>query len=136
MRKAPDGRRIHHWVGREREEDIAALADAIALAVPGLCNYGGGITRLDPNTGQLLGVNLADFRSLIGQHLCGERVVPNGAGWQREYYSYPFAPTPRPPQPTQQSGLPQKARTTGPDDKALHQLYTEKVVQLLPRVES
>ena len=93
------------------------------------------ITRLDPNTGQLLGVNLADFRSLIGQHLCGERVVPYCAGGSAKHHSYPFAPTPRPPQPTQQSGLPQKARTTGPDDKALHQPDTEKVVQLLPRVE-
>jgi hypothetical protein len=129
-------RRVHHWVGRDRAADIAALADAIAVTVPGLCNHGGGIAQLDPNTGQLLSVNLANFRELIGQHLCGERVVPNGSGWKREYFAYQFAPAPRPGPPTQESGLPQQARTTGPDDKVLRQIYLEEVVQLVPRVEA
>jgi hypothetical protein len=125
MKEAPDGRRIHHWAGsRDRQEDVLALTATVAEAVEGLANFDGSPALLD-EAGGLSPLNLAAFRELIDKNVCGVRIVNRNGKWQREFYSFEFAPTPRPSPPTQQSGPPQKARSTGPDDKALRQIYTE-----------
>src|SRR5262249_20974938 len=55
----PDGRRVHHWRGRDRKQDTSELADAIVAAVD-LFNRDGTLVRLDGN-GKLVSVNLADL---------------------------------------------------------------------------
>jgi hypothetical protein len=81
-------RRLHHWSGQDRKADINTLADAIA-AVGELFNHGGRIVRLDQ--GKLAGVNLADLRAFIDQHIAAVELVNRGTAnkpnWQREYYS-------------------------------------------------
>ena len=134
MKEAPDGRRIHHWVGREREEDIAALTATIAEAVEGLANFDGSPALLD-KAGGLKPLGLSAFQELVGKNVCGMRIVNRNGKWLREFYSFEFAPVPPPPPPTWQSGLPQKARSTGPDDKALPQIFTEELIWWLPRAE-
>jgi hypothetical protein len=112
MKKAPDGRYIHHWVGKDRTADSASLAATIAEAVDGLCNYDGTLAWLDENGG-LNPVNLAGLQDLIGKKVCGMRIIPNGSGWQREFYSYAFEPAPRPdPALAGRSLPPQPAKTT------------------------
>ena len=62
--------------------------------------------------------------------------IVNRHGGGEEFYSFEFAPVPRPPPPTQQSGLPQKVLLTEPDDKVLRQIFTEELRWRLPRVMS
>ena len=56
--------------------------------------------------------------------------------WREEFYTFQFAPMPRSPPPTQQSGMPQKVQMTEPDDKVLREIYTETLIWRLPRVQS
>jgi hypothetical protein len=84
---------IHHWKGMDRQQDTAALADAIVAAVPGLFDYG-CLVQLDEQGG-LSPINFETFRALIGRHIAGIRCVRNGAGWERQMFAYPFDPAVR-----------------------------------------
>jgi opacity protein-like surface antigen len=53
--------------------------------------------------GSLSLLSLAAFQELIGKNICGSRIV-HGM-WREEFYSFEFAPVPRPPPPTQQTGV-------------------------------
>ena len=90
MDNEPNGRRLHHWIGKDRTADIAELADTIA-AVGKLFNHDGVIVQLDP-TGKLIQLNLAGLRAFIDQHICGVRLVAldNGWQWQRQYFTYQY----------------------------------------------
>jgi hypothetical protein len=127
-------RRLHHWRGKDRQADIAALADAIAAAVE-LYNHGGGLVRLDGN-GKLVNVNLDALRELIGKHICAVRAVPNGTGWRKEYFSYAFAPAARLGPPRWEDHRRQPDLAVEPDDKALRQIYTDELLWRIPRVEA
>jgi hypothetical protein len=135
MTDAPDGRLVFHWRGTaDREADIDRLADAIATAVPGLCNRDGTVARLDEG-GNLCPINLAAFRDLIGESICGARVVPNGTtSWKTELYTFEFPLTVRRGPPTNATGLVVDSRTSGPDEQVLRQIYLELLPQRLPKV--
>ena len=75
MKTAPDGRQVHHWVGKDRKADIDALTSAIAESIE-IYNQDGALVRLDEN-GKLVGVNLASLRELIDKSICAARVVMN-----------------------------------------------------------
>src|SRR5258705_1902754 len=94
MDNEPNGRRLHHWIGKDRTADIAELADTIA-AVGKLFNRDEVIVQLDP-TGKLIQLNLAGLRAFIDQHICGVRLVAldNGWQWQRQV-TYQFEPRQR-----------------------------------------
>jgi hypothetical protein len=130
---APDGRRIFVWTGRDRAADLAELCDAIRDAIPELCNRD-GIARLDAGGG-LGPINLAGFRSLLDERICGVRVVPNGDGtWGREYFSFKFEPLPR----VHWDGrgpYPPEVKATEPDFSVLDEVYRTALVPLLPRVK-
>ena len=134
---APDGRKIHYWRGRDRGADIAALADAVVAAIPELVNQDNALVRLEGT--RLAYINLAGLGELIGQHICGMRVVNHGSAdkpdWQREYFSYRFEASPRRVS-TWETGLPTEAdrRTTGPDYDVLKDLYLKELVWRVPRV--
>lgn len=136
MREAPDGRRIHHWSGgRDRHEDVVALTITIAEAVEGLANFDGSPALLD-KAGGLSPLSLAAFQELIGKNVCGSRIVHHDGMWREEFYTFEFAPVPRSPAPTQQTGVPQKVRMTEPDDKVLREIYAQELIWRLPRVQS
>jgi hypothetical protein len=128
----PDGRRIHHWRGKDRQTDIAALADAIAAAVE-IYNQNEQLVQLGP-TGQLIPVNLASLRELIGKHICGMRVVMSNGVGRKEYFSYEFSPAARQGPPRWEDRR-EAVLATEPDDKALRAIYTEELLWRIPRVE-
>src|SRR5262245_44096381 len=121
---ADDGRVIFHWRGNTEE-----LADVVAANVE-IYNDGGNIVALD-GTGALLSVNRAGLHARISEAICGVRLVKNGTGYQREYFSYQFAPTPHPgpPQPNQ----PVKTNSE-PNDKVLDDIYRSLLLTRLPKV--
>jgi hypothetical protein len=125
----------HHWDGRDRKADVDALADAIAASVEGLCNHDEQLVRLDGN-GELVNVNMAAFRELIDKSICGIRVVNRGSGWQREYFTYEFAPRRRPDPMLAGRGPLPELRNTEPDSATLDQLYRSKLLRRIPKVES
>jgi hypothetical protein len=131
MNDAPDGRLVHHWRGRDRQQDINALADAIASATE-LFNHNGTLVRLDG--GELVPVNFADFRARVGQRICSLRLMRKGTQWRKEYYSFDFAPVPPSGPRTNAMGLQRTTTMTEPDDKVLRQIYTEELLWRLPRV--
>jgi hypothetical protein len=130
----PDGRRIFHWRGKNREQDIAALADVIAAAVE-IYNQNEQFVQLGP-TGQLIPVNLASLRELIGKHIAGMRVVVSNGVGRKEYFSYSFDPAARPGPPRWEDHGRGAVIATEPDDKALRQIYTDELLWRIPRVES
>jgi hypothetical protein len=132
---APDGRLVFHWRGTaDREADINRLADAIATAVPGLCSRDGTVAQIDQNGG-LNPVNLAGLRDLIGESICGARIVPDGTtSWKQEFYTFEFPLTVRRGPPTNATGLAVDSRTSGPDEQVLRQIYLERLPERLPRV--
>jgi hypothetical protein len=125
-------RRIFHWAGYDRAADTIALTAAVAETVSGLCNRDGRIARLNED-GSLDAISLAGLHSLIDQHLCGLRIVKNGAGFKREYFNYSFDPAPHPGPPTQASGLRGSRRSDGPDAAILREIY-DQLPARLPRV--
>ena len=126
------GRRVFHWVGIDRNADVAALTAAVAETVPGLANRDGSIARLNED-GSLDQINLPTLRDLVSKSLCGLRIVPNGTGWKREFYSFDFAPTPNPGPRTAEMGLRTATRSDGPDAAVLRQVY-DSLPARLPRV--
>jgi hypothetical protein len=130
---APDGRRLHHWRGKDRQVDIATLADAIA-ATGELFNHNETLVQLDGN-GKLINVNLAALRELVCKRICGVRVVVSNGVGRKEFYSYEFAPTVRPGPPRWEDRRQQPGPTTGPDDKALMQIYKDELLWRIPRAE-
>src|SRR5262245_28365707 len=99
-----NGRRLHLWRGRDVKQDTAALCDALA-ATTELFNDNGTLVRLDQ--GKLVPVNLAALRDFIAKHIAGVRLVNRGGTWQREFFTYAFAPRPRPPAPTWENPHPE-----------------------------
>ena len=71
----------------------------LVVASVELYNDGGRLVQLDPNTGQLLPVNLAALRDLIGQSIAAVRVVNRDGMWQNTTptHSRPSRDTGRPP---------------------------------------
>jgi hypothetical protein len=132
MSFAPDGRMIFVWRGAE---DTGRLADAIADAgaAKGLCNYDGRLARVDP-AGALVPMNLAAFQDFVGQNICGARVVCLDGIWQHEHYTFQFAPTPRPRNPTAATALPRDEPSREPDAAILRMLYDREVLLRIPRV--
>jgi hypothetical protein len=118
--------------GQNRKEDIAALADAIAGAVDGLCNYNESIARLN-GKGDLDAISLDIFRDLIERNICGLRVVHNGTGWQREYFTYGFEPQSRPD--PRVSGPRPPLDNSKPDSNVLDEIYRVELLWRVPRVE-
>jgi len=127
----PDGRLVHHWQGRDRQQDINALADAIASAIE-LFNHNGTLVRLGDD-GELVPVNFADFRVLIDQRICTLRLMRKGTKWRKEFYPFPFDPVPPSGPRTNAMGLQTATRSSGPDDKALREIF-DALPALLPRV--
>jgi hypothetical protein len=132
---APDGRHIHHWIGKDRDKDIAALTSAI-VGIGELFEHQGTLVQLSP-AGELIPTNLAGLQEFIDKHICGMRIVKDGIGWRREYFTWPFYPAPRPAQGTVEAGIASQGshRTAGPDQVALRQIYLEDLLGRLPRVE-
>jgi hypothetical protein len=121
---------IHHWKGMDRQQDTAALADAIVAAVPGLFDYG-RLVQLDEQGG-LSPVNFQMFRDLLTKHIAGVRCVRNGAGWERQMFAYEFAPAVR--YDPLKGGPAPKPDNSKPDHKVLEELYHREVIARLPKV--
>jgi hypothetical protein len=84
--------------------------------------------------GELVPVNLADMRALIDKHICGVRLVRNGTGWQREYFTYRFD-TPRRPDP--RTGGPRPPPDdSAPDANVLDQIYRFELAWRVPKVNA
>jgi hypothetical protein len=126
------GRRVFHWAGQNRDADITALTAAVAETVPGLCERSGSVAKLTEG-GELEHVNLDRCRQLIGQSICGMRIVPNGSKFQREFYTFEFAPVPNPGPRTAAMGLRRATRSDGPDEGVLREIL-QRLPMLLPRV--
>jgi hypothetical protein len=124
-----NGRQPHHWSGRDRDKDTAALADKIAAVLP-LFQRDGGLFRLEG--GKLVGVALAEFRGLVEKAICTERAVNRDGVWQREFVSFGFPPKPR-FNPTMAN--PTAPAALEPDDKVLDLIYRHELAWRLPRVE-
>jgi hypothetical protein len=108
------------------------MTAAVAETIPNLCARGESIAQLT-ESGELEAVPLARLYSLIEQHLCGLRIVKNGAGYAREFYTFDFAPTPNPGPRTKEMGLPTATRSAGPDAQVLREIY-DALPPRLPKV--
>jgi hypothetical protein len=126
-------RRLHHWRGKDRQADINELADAIA-ATGELFNHDGSLVQLDVK-GALVPIGRDALHRLIDQHIAAVRVVKNGTGWRKEYFTYSFAPRPRSGPPTMANPNPDAGAGREPDDKALDEIYRRELPWRLPRVE-
>jgi hypothetical protein len=134
MTHAHDGRLIFHWRGRDRAEDIAALADAVAAAVPGLANLSGTLAHLDAHGGlSPLGRNA--LQRLIDEAICGMRVVNRDGLWQREYFTFGFEQPPRPDPALIGRGPLPGIPATEPDLPALDELLKAELIWRVPRVK-
>jgi hypothetical protein len=122
------------WVTR-RPIFFRQCGAELAVAVDGLCNQDGGIARLDENGG-LSPVAFADYCDLVDKHIAGVRVVNRDGVWQREYYSYAFAPKPRFGPPTMANPNPGAGAGREPDATVLDEIYRHELVLRLPKVES
>jgi hypothetical protein len=127
-----DGRRIHHWRGRDRTTDVARLADAIATAIE-LYNHDGALVRLGDD-GQLINVNRADLHELISRHICGIKITSHNGILKKEYFTYEFAP-PRRHDATLSGPRPPPDNSL-PDANVLDELYRHELVWRLPKVEA
>src|SRR5262245_13645807 len=130
-RTAPDGRKIFRWSGKDRKQDLAALADAIAEVVDGLCNYNDGIARLGED-GKLSPISFDRFRLLVEQHICTARVVQSGSEWEWEYRPFAFS---SPPGPDFTRGGVRPEGNQEPDSTVLDEIYRIELVKRLPPVE-
>jgi hypothetical protein len=129
MSTAPDGRKIFVWHGNNIDE----LTDVIASTIE-IYNHNDGLVTLDQ--GKLAPVNMTDFKQLIDKHICGVRVVAHGnGGYKKEYFSYPFNPTPPPGPRTAAMGLQRWEDSKEPDNKVLSEIYRQKLLKLVPKVE-
>ena len=63
--------------------------------------------------------------------ICGVRVVRNGNGWKREYFSYQFNPQQR---PDMRHGGRRPPNGAEPDANVLDQIYSEKLAWRFPKV--
>jgi hypothetical protein len=130
-----NGRRIHHWRGKNRKEDVAELADAIVASGVELYNDKGTIFQLGP-AGELTSVGQNKFRTLIDQHIAAVRVVNRGTkdkpNYQRELYTYAFAQRPR-FIPTMKTPHQDPKYELEPDDRALVEVF-EELPSRSPRV--
>jgi hypothetical protein len=63
--------------------------------------------------------------------ICGVRVVRNGNGWKREYFSYQFNPQQR---PDMRHGGRRPPNGAEPDANVLDQIYREELAWRLPKV--
>jgi hypothetical protein len=124
-----NGRQPHHWSGRDRDKDTAALADKLATILP-LFQHDGSLFRLDG--GKLVGVSLAEFRGLVEKAICTERAVNRAGVWQQEFVSFGFPPKAR-HIPTMAN--PNPPDTLEPDDKVLDEIFRHELAWRLPRVE-
>ncbi len=129
----PDGRKIVHWSGVDRQRDINNLIDAVTAAGELFIDHGGRIVR--PIEGDLAPVNLAALHTFIGKHVCGVRLVNPGPGYEREYFSYQFPQRSRLPQPTQENPNPSLGPEREPDFSVLDEIYRQLLAPRLPRVE-
>jgi hypothetical protein len=128
MNTAPDGRRVFLWHGNNIDE----LTDVIASTIE-IYNHNDGLVTLDQ--GKLAPVNMADFKQLIDQHICGVRVVAHGNGYKKEFFSYEFAPVPHPGPRTAAQGPQLWSDSKEPDMKVLAEIYGQKLLKLIPKVE-
>jgi hypothetical protein len=135
-----NGKTIFNWTGKSRgnetseqtrERETDNLADAIANAVPNLFQRDDRIVQLDKNGGFNV-VSFAVFRVMVDTNICGERVVPNGAGWKHEYHTYAFNPQPRPD--FKHGGRRPPPNQTEPDADILDKIYRDELAWRLPRV--
>jgi hypothetical protein len=126
------GRRIFHWCGHDRASDTNAMTAAVAETIPGLCCRGEQIARLNED-GSLDSINLPGLQELINQHLCSLRIVRNGTGYERQFFTFQFALTPNPGPRTAAMGLPTATRSDGPDAQVLREVY-DQLPARLPRV--
>jgi hypothetical protein len=79
--------------------------------------------RLDQ--GKLVPVNRAAFHGLVDQNICVVRPVEHDGEWQREYFTYRFAPAPR-INPSRPGPWPEPDESE-PDDKVLDQIYRHEL---------
>jgi hypothetical protein len=88
--KAPDGRKILIWHGRDPIADKKRLADTIAeAAVAELFNLDGELVTID--AGQLVPVTKDILREIIARHVASVRLVSRGTfGWDVEFYAFEF----------------------------------------------
>ena len=122
------GRIVFTWPGRNRKEDTAKLAAAIA-SVGELYSGDGGFRRIQD--GKLAQVNFAAFRTFLDERIAGVRAVYRDGSWRREYFSYRFDPPPRRDQtkPALDDDL-----YPEPDSNVLDDLYRRSLAPLLPKV--
>jgi hypothetical protein len=127
-------RRVHHWIGKDRQADIAELINAITETIA-LFDHDGAIVRLDGD-GQLVNINRNDLHALITEHICGLRVVKNGSGrYQRQYFSYQFATSGPRQQPRPEDFGKPEVVSHEPDMLALDEIYRHRLLERLPKVE-
>jgi hypothetical protein len=126
---APDGRHVFTW----HDQNVDELANVIASTIEVYAHNDGLVTLKD---GKLIPLNLTDFHALVSQHICGVRVVNNGKGWVKEYTTFQFAHTPHPGPRTAAMGLARWEDSREPDAKILAEIYSSKILKLVPKVVS
>jgi hypothetical protein len=130
---APDGRLIHIWTGRNHEDDIAALASAIAATVPGLVNRGGSPSLVDAS-GAFAPGGPNVLRDLIGEHICGAQLVTRDGVRVWDYYAYRFAPRPRMGPPTNANPRPDAGLEREPHAEDLDEIFRNELAWRLPKL--
>jgi hypothetical protein len=133
MTKSADGRTVFHWTGRGRERDTAALADAIVGANELFCNRDGVVVRLGKD-GAPIPLNFTAFREMVEHSICGVRLVRNGAGWRKDYFTYRFDPPPGPD--LRMGGRRPHPNAAEPDSDVLDKIYREELAWRLPKAET
>jgi hypothetical protein len=83
-----------------------------------LFNREGHLVQLNVS-GELVPVIFIRLRELIEQNICGVRLVVNGTGWKRGYFTYAFDP---PPKVDVRSGQ-RRPDDGGADSSVLEEIY-------------
>ena len=124
--KSPDGRTVVAWHPRDRktgvETGVEHLVEAIVANVE-LFNYRNTLARLGAD-GQLINVTPSALVGLIAEKICGVRLVKNGSGWQRQFFTYGFDRRPRAAPRAEDFGKPVEPETE-PDITVLDVLHRE-----------
>ena len=124
--KAPDGRTVLPWHPRDRKTGIESGVEHLVAAIVShveLFNYRGTLARLGAD-GRLINVTPSALRDLIAEKICGVRVVKNGSGWRREFFSFGFDRRPRPAPRAEDFGKPVGPETE-PDTTVLDVIHRE-----------
>jgi hypothetical protein len=124
-----DKRVVFVWRGAG---DADRLAETIAASIE-IYAHNEGLVVLEGD--KLKPVNMSDFHNLVSQHICGLRIVSHGNGYKRERFAYQFPAKPHPGPPTAATGPARWTDSTEPDMKVLSEIYGQKLLKLLPRVE-